>query len=170
MAWSSVTSPTGGTQVATSAFGIPVAGNMAILGNAWTDDAAARASTAIWTTTGASVGNGTLVSRYRLAGKTLDWLVILTFGSTTSAGSSQFTFAYPAGVSPLNAGAGVTVRYFDNSAPATYLGMGVVNSGTVNLNTISTALGQLTAANSTTPMTWGTSDVCAFLLTGCEVA
>src|SRR4051794_35208318 len=70
-----------------------LSGDLAVLGGAWTVDA--RASTAIWTNASAALGNGTLVSRYRQVGKTINWEVVLTFGSTTNAGSGQFTFALP---------------------------------------------------------------------------
>lgn len=169
MAWSTPSTFVAGATL-TAAQLNAMGGDLAILGGAWTDDTAARASSAIWTTTGASVGNGTLVSRYRLAGKTLDWLIILTFGSTTSAGSTQFTFAYPGGVSILNAGALVNVRLFDSSATSTYLATGVVNAATVNLDAIASAAGLLTTVNNASPFTWATGDVCAFLLTGGEVA
>lgn len=170
MTWTDVTPITAGSPVSKATYFDPVSTDLNIVGKAWTDDTASRSSSAIWTTTSASLGNGTLVSRYRLAGKTLDWMLSLTFGSSTAPGSSQFAFSYPAGVSPLNSGAVVLARIYDNSASTTYVGLGVLNSATVNLNVISSAAGAVSNVTSTVPMTWGTSDVVAFLLTGLEVA
>lgn len=168
MAWTAVTPITAGVPVPKASFFDPVSTDLNVLGNAWTADP--RASSAIWTTSGASVGDGTLVSRYRLAGKTLDWLLTLTFGAGTAPGAAQFAFAYPAGVSVLNAGAVVHARYFDFSATNTYAGHGVVNTATVNLQAIASAIGLMANVNSSTPFTWGTGDAVGFLLTGCEVA
>ena len=163
MAWS--TPPTFVTGTTLTAANLNVlGGDLNVLGSAWTDDTATRASTAIWTTTGASIGNGTLVSRYRLTGKTLDWFVKILFGSTTSAGSTQFTFAYPGGVAPLNTGAPVLVRYLDSSVPSTFMGMGALTASTVNLLNVSSAAGLMATTNSTAPMTWATSDECEFQL------
>lgn len=170
MTWSTIPAVVAGVPLPKATWLDPVTTDLNVLGNAWTDDTLSRSSTAIWTTTGASVGNGTLVSRYRLAGKTLDWLMILTFGSTTAPGSGQFTFTYPAGVSPLNAGSATAdVRYFDSSGANTYNGLGILNAATVNLQAGVTA-GALSLVNATTPMTWTTADVVSFLVKSLEVA
>jgi hypothetical protein len=50
-----------------------------------------------WTaaTTNPSVGNGSLLGRYLQIGKTIDFSIVLTFGSTTNAGSGAWTFSLP---------------------------------------------------------------------------
>lgn len=50
-----------------------------------------------WTATGGgnSVGNGSLVGRYRKLGKEVTLQIMLTFGSTSNPGSGQYSFSLP---------------------------------------------------------------------------
>ena len=63
-----------------------------------------------WTSsTNPSIGNGTLSGRYRRIGKTVDIVVTMAAGSTTTFGAGAYSFSLPAGltlVSPARYGSG----------------------------------------------------------------
>lgn len=169
MAWSSVTPPTAGTPVSDITFGVPVATNMGILGNAWIDDTATRSAATIWTanTSNPTLGNGTLVSRYRLTGKTLDWEVLITMGSTTTFGSGQWKLVPPA--TPLTTGGEHPVgALLDTSSGNRYAVYAIRNSGSFDLQASVTA-GPFNSIDASTPMAWNTGDQLSFRHT-CEVA
>jgi hypothetical protein len=147
--------------------------NMKAVGDPWIADV--RTSSTIWTaaTTNPTLGNGTLVSRYRIvgvpgSGGTLDWELTITGGSTTTWGSGQFFFAYPGGVSPKTASWYIPVEINDASA-GSFLGVGVVTGGSVNIRCITSAAGALSSVTASVPMTWANGDVLGFHLT-CEIA
>ncbi|WP_182379817.1 hypothetical protein [Nocardioides sp. WS12] len=50
-----------------------------------------------WTgaTTNPVIGNGTIVGRYRQIGKSVDFRVVITMGSTTTYGSGQYAISLP---------------------------------------------------------------------------
>lgn len=60
------------------------------LGNAWTP------YTPVLGGTGVALGNGSLLGRFRRVGKSLDLAWVLTFGSTSAAGSGAWTISLPA--------------------------------------------------------------------------
>lgn len=160
MAWTTPATIVGGQTAGLSTAFNTNAADLAVIGGSWTTDA--RASTAIWTTASAVLGNGTLVSRYRAVGKTVDWLLLLTLGSTTVPGvGAQFAFAYPSGV-PLNSPVPVPIYINDTSATTTYTAMGVTTGSTVNMRIITAAAGSTGLVTNTTPMTWATGDVLSF--------
>jgi hypothetical protein len=77
------------------------------VGSTWTlcGDNAAYAGwttyTPSWSTGGTQpvIGNGTLTGRYRLTGKTLDLVIWMIAGSTTTFGTAQWVFSIPSGLS-----------------------------------------------------------------------
>jgi hypothetical protein len=80
-----------------------------------------------------TLGNGTLAGRYLKVGRTVDWVLQLSWGSTTAAGggggSENWMFGLPA--APAT---GFTYRIasfdaFDNSAGLHYSGRAVYNTG-----------------------------------------
>jgi hypothetical protein len=76
---------------------------VAYLEGAWTtvqDLGVWDSYTPTWTTSGSapSIGNGSLVGRYRIVGKKMDIWIQLTWGSTTNGGTGDFTFTLPSGV------------------------------------------------------------------------
>lgn len=66
--------------------------------------AAWTAYTPAWTasTTAPVLGNGTLVGAYNRVGKTVDFRIVLTMGSTTTYGAGFYVFSLP--VTPVAAG------------------------------------------------------------------
>ena len=48
-----------------------------------------------WTSTGAAIGNGSLVGRFAEVGRFVAWNMTLTFGSDTDPGSTSWTFSLP---------------------------------------------------------------------------
>lgn len=128
---------------------------------AWTTDA--RSSTVVWTGTGTNpaLGNGVLISKYMQIGKTLDWEVRITMGSTTTFGSAGWILTPP--VTPLGAYlANASSRAYDVSLSTTLgwaLGIDLV-TGTLQI-----ACPPATQPNSdrlvtgTIPFAWTTGDV-----------
>ena len=83
--------------------------------------------------TNPTIGNGSLTGRYLKIGRTVDWVIQLSWGSTSAAGggggSENWMFGLPA--SPAT---GFTYRnasfdMFDNSTSLHYSGRGVYNTG-----------------------------------------
>lgn len=87
-------------------------------GSSWVQDgdglqyAAWTSYTPTWGNSGTAntLGNGTISGYYRVVGKTLDWYIIFTWGSTTASGSGQWYFSLPLsltsqGTWQLNSGA-----------------------------------------------------------------
>lgn len=158
MAWSSVTTPVTGTPASSSAFGIPVAGNMAILGGAW--------STYTPTLTNITLGNGTLAGRYRAVGKTVDFLITLTFGSTTSITGSNSKMTLPVTALSGNWTSGDCAGY-DTSANQwfplcifTAAAGGGASTADFLIKTYNTSAGSnAVTISSSAPFTWATGDV-----------
>ncbi len=68
----------------------------AIGGGAWQSYAPGWAASV----TQPAIGNGVLTGRFLQVGKTVDVLVVLSWGSTTAAGNGQYTFTLPPGMVP----------------------------------------------------------------------
>ncbi|WP_327655691.1 hypothetical protein [Streptomyces sp. NBC_00483] len=112
-----------------------------------------------------TLGNGTIVGRYLKVGRTVDWVLQLTWGSTTAAGGGgsgeNWWFGLPAAPA-----AGFTQRIvqadaFDNSATLHWAATGIystLNSGCVKtfVATQGTAAAVL---DSIAPFTWAASDI-----------
>lgn len=87
-----------------------------------------RTFTPTWTTTGSapSLGNGTLTGRYFKHGRSIRFIIGLTFGSTTNGGLGNYKFALPAA-----AAAGfeqwVDAKAFTN--PFNWMGRAVIDTG-----------------------------------------
>jgi hypothetical protein len=77
------------------------------------------AYTPTWGNTGTanSLGNGTLLGEYWIRGKRVDFRIKLTWGSTTTAGSSVWTFTLPFTADATGV-TGHSVVLFDSSAGA----------------------------------------------------
>lgn len=128
------------------------------------------AATGAWTsytptTANLTIGNGTLTAQYRRLGKTLDFQIKFTFGSTSAVSGSP-TFTFPAGMS-------VASFYGSNQDPVAWVLLtdaGTTNrGGFVLVDNVNqrlqvwcyTTTGTLTAINATTPQTWATGDIIA---------
>lgn len=113
------------------------------------------------TLTNITLGNGTLVGRYKQIGKNITYYVSFTYGSTSSVGSGA-TFALPATTYAVTQRTPIgRATYFDTSGTASYMGDVIQNSTTTGLFVIPQVSGALvinTTTSSTNPFTWATGD------------
>jgi len=119
----------------------------------------------VWTTftpsfTGVTVGNGTLIARYRKVGKTVDVYVKLTLGSTSSLNASLNYFALPFNLA--YGSDGLTVKGgLNDASPVTLINAASeFNGNNVILATLNTSgtYGTNSRITATLPFTWTTSD------------
>jgi hypothetical protein len=125
------------------------------------------ASTSAWTTytvtwsggAGVSLGNGTLVGKYRQLGKTVQVKIKLVAGSTTTFGSTVWSFSLP--VTALSTSVEVGSLYMLDSGTAN-------RSGSCLLNT-TTTLFCITSADTdvgpSTPQAWANGDALVACIT-----
>jgi hypothetical protein len=118
-----------------------------------------------WTTwtpsyTDITVGNGTVDARWCRIGKVVNVYWRLTFGSTTSLGATpQFTL--PVGASyPQRYASGILT----DQGVTNYVGLAQIEGSTLYPATIDSAAtyARIGGLNSTTPFTWGNTDVMYF--------
>ncbi|WP_371528369.1 hypothetical protein OG302_22265 [Streptomyces sp. NBC_01283] len=80
-----------------------------------------------------TIGNGTLTGRYLKIGRTVDWVLQLSWGSTTAAGggggSENWMFVLPSVPATGFSQRIASFDAFDNSASLHYSGRGVYNTG-----------------------------------------
>ena len=124
-----------------------------------------RSWTPSWTNV--TVGNGTVVAAYSQTGKTVNFHLRFTLGSTSSI-SGSITFSPP--VAPLAelylaATEGYVfgnVKFLD-AATAAYLGYLQFGTGSTNISILAlntaASYGQQSTTSSTIPFTFGTSDI-----------
>lgn len=117
-----------------------------------------------------TLGNGFNGSRYLLVGKTLDVLVSLKFGSTSTFGASAWRIGLPVGVTPYfdslfitNGHARGQASLYDDSAATQkyWQGQAFLLSGTstpIGIRFGSATAGTNTEVNSTVPFTWAAGD------------
>lgn len=98
--------------------------------------AAWTVATPTWTCTAGTpaIGNGTLVGRYRLIGKTKDFEIHLTAGGTTTFGTAGniFFFTLPGGGTAAETFTG-SGFFFDASAGANYALISKIDSGSTTV-------------------------------------
>jgi hypothetical protein len=128
-------------------------------------------STGAWTLytptfTGLTLGNGSLVAKYALVGKTLFFSVVFALGSTSAVGTSP-TFGFPSGISSSTGNNGPLGTGTTNSIGGTrypfwvFLSGGVINPRVLNSSGTYLTHGAITA---TVPFTWATGH--SMLLSG----
>ena len=127
-----------------------------------------------WTTytptlsgTGWSLGNGTLTGRSAKLGKIVCAEIMLTFGSTTVAGSAVPTVSLPSNANTTISPNPAQVTIADTSAGQTFIGQGSIGSTgvTANVGEASGTYTSLTGLRAGVPMTWATSDEIRWTLT-----
>lgn len=106
-----------------------------------------------------AIGDGTIVGAYRQVGKTVDFFVKITAGSSTTFGSGQYTISLPVTAAKTEQTfAGV---FFDSSASARYAVRAISNL-TTSVSTWldpTTAGNNLRSLNATAPVTLATGDI-----------
>ena len=107
--------------------------------------------------TGWAIGNGTAAGYHRQLGKTVHFRIQITFGSTSTFGSSALRVTAPA------TGAGYTnttiAELYDSSAAAHYLAHIIwFSSSTLEVYTVGTN-GLGAGVTSTAPFTWASGDI-----------
>jgi hypothetical protein len=118
--------------------------------------------TPVWTgsTTNPVIGNGSIVGKYRQAGsagKTIQFRVAITMGSTTTYGAGNYSislppFALASLAEPLPLISGLCR---DEGSSLFYLGIAIPFSTT----TVSVVTNGATVITPTTPFTWAVTDV-----------
>lgn len=158
MGWTSPrTWVTGETPTATI-FNTHVRDNLKALGDAWT------AYTPTWTAVGTApvLGNGTISGWYLESGKTIDFRIVLTAGSTTTFGTGAWRFTFPFTAIYSNRAFAANGLFTDVSGPASWpvVGARCITTGTFEA-LCPNALGDTRAGlvTTATPYTWATGDV-----------
>lgn len=112
-----------------------------------------------WTPTwsGLTVGNGTTVARYEQLGKTVNFYVVFTFGTTTSVTSFVYV-NLPTQISAnMTADAILANVSFKDSGTLIYDGV-MVGNGSLMCRATNATYSGLSAINATVPHTWTTGD------------
>lgn len=124
------------------------------------------------TTSGGTVGNGTVTGRYTQLGDTVIVMIELVWGSTTSAGVGSAQLSLPVTARATTPGMCGVATLLDASAGATgrYSPAGVIFQSTTTVIMLAgaaggaaTNIGSLVSA--TVSATWTTSDAWRFLIT-----
>ena len=130
-----------------------ISGKYLLAGTEW------ASYTPTWGNTGTanSLGNGTITARYRYSGvHTVEVMISLVWGSTTTSGSGTWTFTLPVTSGGYHA-VGAALAY-DSSATSNY----AANGKYVDTTHIAPVAGSANNGfTSTAPFTWATSDECA---------
>lgn len=111
--------------------------------------------------TNLTVGNGTVIAKYKQIGKTVICRISFTAGSTSSVGSSP-TFTLPVtSVSDYKAYQSLGSLYLEDAATQGYVGyIGWKSTTTANPNYMNSGTGNIrsTDINASNPFSWGTND------------
>ncbi|MCX6399240.1 MAG: hypothetical protein NTX33_04815 [Propionibacteriales bacterium] len=114
-----------------------------------------------WTSSGTSpvIGNGSIVGRYLQVGKSIDFKVVITMGSTTTYGTGVYSLSLPAGLTPTTGRWGFYGTARDTSATQTYPLLAEWTGTALALKALPTTAGNpATAINATIPFTWANTD------------
>jgi hypothetical protein len=161
----------------TAAISSPVEGQMTYLedvdrydsysGSAWLPVISPGAWTLYTPTfTGLTLGNGTLVAKYTIVGKTMFFSVSFTLGSTSAVGTAP-EFSFPSGITSSTLNNGPVGIGTTNSIAGTRYPFWVYISGGLFAPRVLNAAGTYlthAAISSTVPFTWTTGN--AFILSG----
>lgn len=143
---------------------LPVGTNTAVI-VADSTAATGLAYEGVWTTftpsfTGVTVGNGTVVARYRKVGKAVDVYVKFTLGSTSSLNASLNYFALPFNLAYTSNGDSVIGGLDDASPTDNKTGVGEFNGNNIIISALATnqTFATHSRVTSTNPWTWATND------------
>jgi hypothetical protein len=145
MAWSDPGAVTAATAI-TAAWGNAVRDDLVILGQAWTS------YTPTWTASvNPALGNGTWACAYNQSGKTVDFRIKLTMGSTTTYGTGTWYLSLPVAPKAYDVNA-FPCQMFDSSGSAWWQAGAFSQSAGLFL------MYDQTAVSATGPWTWATGD------------
>lgn len=104
---------------------------------------------------GVTLGNGTLVSKMKAYGKTMETEILLTLGSTSSI-SGLVTFSAPV----AEIAVGLYLCWLQDSGTNTYEGLALLSGGSIYVyaNNTGSSYGSVSSTSSTVPYTWATGD------------
>lgn len=113
--------------------------------------------TPTWTSAGTApaIGNGTLTGRYRLVGKTVDVVMSLVAGSTTTFGTSEWYLSLPSGLDAAVQNLVVGPAFFNDAGTAYYSGTCAARAAATKLNFIQNA----SQVASNIPHVWANTDI-----------
>jgi hypothetical protein len=121
-----------------------------------------------WTAsiTGITVGNGTVISRYRKVGKTVEIFFKFTMGSTSSLNAALNYFALPFNFNNSSAG-GFAVGGISDVGTTDFVAFPEINGNNCILSVPNASGTYLswTRVNNVVPMTWATNDFIWFSFT-----
>ena len=105
-----------------------------------------------------SIGNGILYSRYRRIGsKTIEFRISLLIGSTTNAGSGNWSFTLPTSITgSANTGWQSASAYALDNGTSWYNGAGIIGMGGVN--EVGIILGAQSLVSHANPFSWADGD------------
>lgn len=118
---------------------------------------AASSYTPVWSTSGASIGNGTLAGSYTRTGDIATATISMVAGSTTNFGSGMFVFSLPF----TSSAAAVGSVWIQDTGTGYRTGV-CLTAG--NLLTCYTD-NQVDGVKSTIPMTWAAGDILTISVT-----
>lgn len=113
--------------------------------------------TPTWTGDGGNpvLGNGSITGRYKLLGKTLELVVVVQPGSTTTFGTSTYRFSIPSGLTFKVSGS-CSGFFWDNSASA---GFGLTGQFNATGSTIACYVNSTNSVVApAVPVTWANAD------------
>jgi hypothetical protein len=121
--------------------------------------------TPTWATSGGAapaVGNGTLTGRYSRMGKTINVIISLTAGTTTTFGASPNTWSFALPFAAVTAPEqSLPMRIFDSSGPTAYVvASATLSSGTTAVPQGNIGGGGLATMTAIVPIPWGNADKC----------
>jgi hypothetical protein len=153
MAFANPTSVSTGDVLTATRYNADVVGNWNMFGSAYT--------TFTPTLTNLTQGNGTLVARERKVGRMVFFYVGFTFGSTSSMGAGLLSLTLP--YEAANIHSGVFTGYIEDTGTSEFVMAPIMRSSSTTVLTLgalnaSGTYGSLSGVNTTTPMTWTTTD------------
>jgi hypothetical protein len=111
------------------------------------------------TITGFTQGNGTVAGRYTQIGKWVWFEATFTFGTTSAAATAAPTCSLPVTASATATSTSLTHGLFVDTGVNTYRAIGSLVSTTTCGAYINGTSGLYTNCTTTTPFTWGSTDV-----------
>lgn len=111
------------------------------------------------TITGFTLGNGTVAGRYTQVGKWVWFEAQFTFGTTSAAASAAPTCSLPVTAAATAVTSSMAQGVFSDTGVNSYRAIALIASTTTCAAYINGTSGLVTNCSTTTPFTWGNTDV-----------